>query len=115
MTPWIIAGSCGTGAALISWGSARLQMRWPLAILSVLLAAIALQLYLAARGQGGFHDLAAITAQTFTVIPALLGCLAGLALAALRRHPVAWRRPTGILTALALLAAAGLATATLLI
>ncbi|TJZ91566.1 hypothetical protein FA743_10715 [Paracoccus gahaiensis] len=115
MIPWIIAGSCLAGAGLIAWGCARLQMHWPLAILSVLLAAIALQLYLAARGQGGFHDLAAITAQMFTVIPALLGTLAGLGLAALRRRHIAWRRPTGMLSALALLTAAGLATATLLI
>lgn len=115
MNPWIIAGLCLTGAGFISWGAARLHLRWPLLILSLLLAAIALQLFFAARGQGGFHDLAAIVAQTFTVIPALLGTVTGLALATIRGHHLRWRSRAGALAVLGLLTAAGTAAATLLI
>lgn len=115
MNPWIIAGLCLTGAGFVAWGAARLQLRWPLLILSALLAAIALQLYLAGRGQEGFHDLAAVVAQTFTVIPALLGVVTGLLLAGIRGHHLRWRSRSGILSALALAIAAGAAGATLLL
>ena len=97
MNPWIIAGLCLSGAGVIAWGSARLQLRWPLLILAVLLAAIALQLFRAAQGQGGFHDLAAVVAQSFTVLPALLGMVTGLALARIRGHRLAWRSPQIVL------------------
>ena len=66
-TPWIIAACCLAGAGFIAWGAARLRLIWPLLVLSLLLAAIALQLRLAAQGRDGFHDLAAMTAQAFTV------------------------------------------------
>lgn len=115
MNPWIIAGLCLAGAGFIAWGSARLRLRWPLLVLALLLAAIALQLLNAAQGQGGFHDLAAIVAQSFTVLPALLGTALGLALATLRGHAPAWRRPSGWLSLLALLVAGLAAGATLLI
>lgn len=115
MNPWLISALCAGGAGIIAWGAARLRMRWPLLVLSLLLAAIAGQLYLAARGQGGFHDLAAMTAQMHTVLPALAGVVAGLALAAMRRHPPPWRGRAGVFSAAGLLAAAALAGATLLI
>lgn len=115
MSPWIIAAVCMAGAGFIAWGSAGLGLRWPLLALSWLLAAIALQLFLAAQGQGGFHDLAAVVAQTFTVLPALLGVVAGLALARLGGYRPAWPHAMGLLTALGLLTAAGAAAATFLI
>lgn len=115
MSPWIIAAACLAGAAFITWGTVRLGLRWPLLALAWLLAAISLQLFFAAQGQGGFHDLAAVVAQTFTVLPALLGLGMGLAIARLRGHRLAWRRAAGVLTALGLLTAAGAAAATFLI
>ena len=114
MNPWIIAGLCLTGAGVIAWGSARLQLRWPLLVLAALLAAIALQLFRAAQGQGGFHDLAAVVAQSFTVLPALLGMVTGLALARIRGHRLAWRSPQIVLT-LASMLVAGLAAAATLV
>mgnify|MGYP006901855871 CR=1 FL=1 len=115
MSPWIIAAACLAGAGFIAWGSVRLGLRWPLLALAWLLATIALQLYLAARGREGFHDLAAVVAQSFIVLPALLGLGIGLVLARLGGHRAAWRRVTGLLTALGLLTAAGAAAATFLI
>ncbi|MBU2959024.1 MULTISPECIES: hypothetical protein [unclassified Paracoccus (in: a-proteobacteria)] len=103
--PWIIAACCLLGAGFIAWGSARLRMIWPLLILSLLLAAIALQLRLAAQGRDGFHDLAAVTAQAFTLSPALLGVATGLGLAFAFRHRLRWRSRAGGLTLLALLTA----------
>ncbi len=114
MNPWIIAGLCLSGAGVIAWGSARLQLRWPLPALAALLAAIAVQLFLAAQGQGGFHDLAAIVAQSFTVLPALLGMVTGLSLARIRGHRLAWRSPP-VLLALASMLTAGLAVAATLV
>ncbi|MDP5305548.1 hypothetical protein [Paracoccus spongiarum] len=84
MQPWLIAAAAALGAGLIAFLSAALRLRWPVAVLSLLLAAIATQLFLAARGNGAYHDLAALRAQMFTTVPALAGIAAGLALAAAR-------------------------------
>lgn len=115
MSPWIIAGLCLAGSGFIAWGSARLQLRWPLPALTLLLMAIALQLLFAARGQDGFHDLAAIVAQTFTTVPALLGMATGLAIAHIRKYRVYWRGPAGLITAAAFVIAVSAAGATFLI
>lgn len=114
MNPWLIAGLCLAGAGFIAGCATLLRMRWPLLALSVLLAGIALQLFLAAQGQAGFHDLAAVVAQTFTVLPALLGVVLGVALMRLRGHRLAWRSLPMLLTAIALLTATLAAAATLL-
>ncbi|WP_282603003.1 hypothetical protein [Paracoccus sp. PARArs4] len=114
-TPWIIAACCLAGAGFIAWGAARLRLIWPLLILSLLLAAIALQLRLAAQGHDGFHDLAAMTAQAFTVLPALLGVATGLGIAFARRHRLRWRNAAGGLTVLALLTAGVAAGTTFLL
>ena len=82
--------------------------------LITLLAAIALQLFFAAQGKGGFHDLAAVVAQSFTVLPALLGMVTGLSLARIRGHRLAWRSPQ-VLLALASMLTAGLAAAATLV
>lgn len=113
MNPWLIAGLCLAGAGVIAWGAARLRLRWPVVVLALLLAAIALQLFRAGQGQGGFHDLAAIVAQTFTVLPALLGMLTGLTIARLRGHRLVWRSVWGAVTALAMAVTALLIGATL--
>ncbi|WP_378942599.1 hypothetical protein [Paracoccus sp. R86501] len=115
MNPWIIAGFCLVGSGFIGWGSARLKLRWPLMVLALLLMAIAFQLLFAARGRDGFHDLAAIVAQAFTVLPALLGMAVGLAIAHIRRHKVRWRQGAGLVTAVAFVLALGAAAATFLI
>lgn len=115
MSPWLIAGLCAAGAALISWGAARLRLLWPCLVLSLLLAAIAGQLLWAARGQGGYRDLAAILAQGFTVLPALAGLALGLAVAALSGHPPAWRSRAGLASGLCLAAASGMVAVTLLL
>ncbi|WP_405404790.1 hypothetical protein [Paracoccus sp. Ld10] len=114
MNPWLVAALCLSGAGVIAWGSARLNLRWPLLVLSALLAAIAIQLFLAAQGQGGFHDLAAVVAQSFTVLPALLGAVMGLCVARVRGHHLAWRSLHLLLT-LAAMVTAGLAVAATLI
>lgn len=113
MNPWVIAAACLAGAGLIAGGAAWLRLRWPLLALALLLAAIALQLFRAGQGQGGFHDLAAIVAQSFTVLPALIGMLLGLGVARLRGRSLAWRSGWGALTALAMAASAALIAATL--
>jgi len=115
VTPWIIAAICCAGGGFIAWGSAHLRLRWPLAILSLLLAAISIQLLLAAQGREGFHDLAALVAQTFTVLPALVGVLTGLVLARLGRQRMAWRGIAGAVAGLGLLVAAVGVAATLLL
>ena len=115
MNPWLIAALCLGGAGLIAWGAARLRLRWPLLVLAGLLAAISLQLFLAARGRDGFHDLAALVAQAFTILPALGGVALGLALAAFQGRRLPWRDPVGCITIAALVLAAGSAAATFLI
>jgi hypothetical protein len=115
MSPWIIAGLCLAGSGFIAWGTARLQLRWPLPVLALLLMAISLQLLFAALGQGGFHDLAAIVAQGFTTVPALLGAATGLALAHIRRHKICWGSASGLTSAVAFVVAASAAVATFLI
>ena len=115
MNTWIIAALCLAGSGFIAWGSARLKLRWPLAVLALLLMAIAFQLLHAARGRDGFRDLAAIVAQAFTVLPALLGMAVGLAIAHIRHHRVRWRRGAGLVAAGASLTALGAAVATFLI
>ncbi|RJE79960.1 hypothetical protein [Paracoccus sp. JM45] len=115
MNPWVIAGFCLVGSGFIAWCTARLQLRWPLPVLALLLMAISLQLLFAARGQGGFHDLAAIVAQGFTTVPALLGAATGLALAHIRRHKIRWRSAFGLTSAVAFAVAAAASVATFLI
>jgi hypothetical protein len=115
MNPWIIAGLCLFGSGFVAWGSARLRLRWPLPALNLLLMAISLQLLFAARGQGGFHDLAAIIAQTFTTVPALLGVVTGLALAHIRRYKIRWQSASGLISAIAFGVAAAAAATTFLI
>lgn len=115
MNPWLIAAACLAGAGFLSWGTARLGLRWPLVILAGLLAAISGQLFLAARGQGGFHDLAAAIAQVFTVLPALAGIGLGLEVARLRGHRLAWRSLPGAVILAGLAAAAAGAAGTLLL
>lgn len=115
MNVWVIGTACLLGAGFIAWGAARLRMRWPLAALSVLLAAIATQLFLATRGQDGMHDLAALIAQALTVTPALLGVATGLILARLRGHPLPLRGLPGVISALGLLVAGAVAAMTFLI
>ena len=112
--PWIIAALCVLGGGFIAWGAARLALIWPLLALALLLAAIALQLRMAAQGRDGFHDLAAITAQVFTVVPALSGVAAGLTIAHLRGHRLRWRGRAGLLTMLALATAVAAAATTFL-
>ena len=110
MSPWLIAIACASGAALIAAASTWLRLRWPLAILSLLLAAIATQLFLAARGQNGFHDLAAMRAQMFTVLPALGGTVLALIASErfLCRYP--WHSLPGVLTLLGLAGAVAMPT-----
>ena len=115
MNPWIIAGLCLIGSGFIGWGGARLKLRWPLMVLALLLMAIAFQLLFAARGRDGFHDLAAIVAQAFTVLPALLGMAVGLAIAHILGHRVQWRKGAGLVTVAAFASALGAAAATFLI
>jgi hypothetical protein len=115
VNPWLIAALCALGSGVIAWGAMRLRLRWALVMLSVLLAAISLQLFVAARGEEGFHDLAALVAQAFTVVPALAGVAAGMALAAVSGHRPIWRDRVGVLIILALLLAAAVAAATFLI
>lgn len=115
MRVWFLGLACLAGAALIAFGSARLRLGWPLAILSLLLAAISLQLYLAATGQGGFHDLGAYVAQAFTTAPALIGIVTALLLARINGHPARWRGLAGALTALGLMSAAAAIAATFLL
>lgn len=113
--PWIIAALCLLGGGFIAWGSARLRLIWPVMVLSLLIAAIALQLRLAAGGREGFHDLAAITAQAFTVAPALIGVAAGLAVAFVRGHRLRWWGRAGALAVLALLTAIAAVVTTFLL
>ncbi|MFC0200221.1 hypothetical protein [Paracoccus rhizosphaerae] len=115
MNPWLIAALCLGGAGFIAWGAARLRLRWPLLVLAGLLAAISIQLFLAAQGRDGFHDLAALVAQAFTVLPALGGVALGLALAAFQGRSLSWRNPLGGITIAALALAAGSTAATFLI
>ncbi|WP_265501071.1 hypothetical protein [Paracoccus beibuensis] len=115
MNPWLIAGLCCAGSSFIAWGAARLRLRWPLLVLSALLAAIAIQLFLAARGQEGFRDLAALVAQAFTVLPALVGVACGTAMAGPQGHRLAWCGRTGLATVAALLLSAAVVGATFLI
>lgn len=115
MRVWLIALACLVGAGFIAWGSARLRLRWPLVVLSLLLAAIALQLFLAARGQGGMHDLAALIAQALTVAPALIGTAAGLGVARARGHRADWRGLPGALALLGFAVSAAAAVMTFLL
>jgi hypothetical protein len=115
VSPWLIAIACASGAALIAAASTWLRLRWPLAILSLLLAAIATQLFLAARGQNGFHDLAAMRAQMFTVLPALGGTVLALIASErfLCRYP--WHSLPGVLTLLGLAGAVAMSGWTMLL
>ncbi|MCF3972377.1 hypothetical protein [Paracoccus salsus] len=115
MSVWLVAAACFLGAGFITLTAIWLRLRWPLAALSILLAAIATQLFLAARGQNGFHDLAAFRATGFTVIPALAGLAAGLIAAGTRTRRFDWRSPPGALTLLGLAVAGGAAGWTLLL
>lgn len=80
MNPLSISAACLIGAAAIALGCAALRLRWPLTALSLMLAVIALQLAQAAHGRDGIHDLGAWLAMRYTVIPALLGTAAGIAI-----------------------------------
>ncbi|MFN3524912.1 MAG: hypothetical protein ACK4YU_02380 [Paracoccus sp. (in: a-proteobacteria)] len=115
MRVWLIALACLFGAGFIAWGSARLRLRWPLVVLSLLLAAISVQLFMAARGQGGMHDLAALIAQALTIAPALIGTATGLAVARARGHRADWRGLPGALTLLGFVVAAGVSVLTFLL
>lgn len=115
MSPWIIAASCALGAGFIAFFGATLRLRWPLAALSILLAAIATQLLLAARGDGAYHDLAAIRAQSFTTAPALAGIAAGLALASVRGARAFHRDLPGLTLILGLLVAVAAVAASALL
>lgn len=110
MRPEAIGLACLLGAGVIAYGSARLRLVWPVAVLALLLAAISGQLFMAAQGQGGFHDLGALIAQGYVTAPALLGAVAGLLLARISGHPLRWRSVAGGLAGLGL-AAAGLGVA----
>ncbi len=103
MTPQLIAVTCLLGAALVSFGCAWVRLRWPLTVLSVLMAVIALQLALAATGSNGVRDLGAYIAMTHTVIPGLAGVVLGLLLAEFRSRRFDWHgwQPALILAALA--------------
>ncbi|MDM7255843.1 MAG: hypothetical protein P3W90_004030 [Paracoccus sp. (in: a-proteobacteria)] len=105
MTPWIVAGGAFLGAVFLAWGDVRLALRWPLAVLSLLLAVISVQLFRAARGHDGFHDLGAFVAQFATVLPALAGVALVLVAAALTGHSPLRRDAFGLVTVLGLLAA----------
>ncbi|SCY10749.1 hypothetical protein [Paracoccus tibetensis] len=105
MNPEAIGLACLLGAGVIAFGSARLRLAWPVAVLALLLAAISGQLYMAAQGQGGFHDLGALIAQGYVTAPALLGALAGLVLARIAGHALRWRSLSGGLAGLGLIAA----------
>lgn len=115
MDPWIVAAACAFGAALISFGSSVLRVRWPLTALAVMLAVIALQLWSAARGTEGVYDLAAYRAMSFTVIPALAGLVIGLIAAETRARRFDWSGWVGAVTLVALAIAVGAAGWTLLL
>lgn len=115
MNPWLIAGICLVASGFVAWGSARIGLRWPLLVLSALLAAISVQLFLAAQGPDGFHDLAALVAQAFTMVPALAGLGCGLLLAGFQGHGMTWRGRGGIAMSLLLLLALAAIAATFLI
>lgn len=102
----LVALACLAGAGVIAFGSARLRLGWPLVVLALLLAAISAQLFLAARGQGGFHDLGALVAQSYVTSPALLGVVVGLLLARIYGQGLRWRSLSGAATALGLAIAA---------
>lgn len=115
MTPWAVAAGAFLGAGFLAWGDARLALRWPLAGLSLLLAVISVQLFRAARGYEGFHDLDAFVAQFATVFPALAGIALGLAVAALAGHRPLHRDATGAATVLGLSVAAASVALTLML
>lgn len=103
MTPVVISAACLIGATAITLGCSYLRLRWPLTALSLMLAAIALQLTNAAQGQGRVHDLGAWLAMRHTVIPALSGVAAGVGIGefcGLRLQYHGWQ---GALTAAALI------------
>lgn len=60
-------------------------------VMSVLMAVISLQLLDAYLGDGRFHDLSAYRAMNATVVPGLVGTIAGLVLARLRGRVLIWR------------------------
>lgn len=115
MNPWMVAGLCLGGAAFVGWGSLRVGLRWPVLALACLLVAIAWQLWQAAGGLHGYHDLSALLAQFFTTVPALVGVGLGLAIAGWQGRGMGWTDGTGVVTGLGLCAATGLTVATLLI
>lgn len=115
MPVWVIAAACFLGAAFMSFTAIWLRLRWPLAVLSLLLAAIAMQLFLAAKGQNGFHDLAAIRAQSFTVVPAIAGIAASFAVATALGFTALRRDLSGLIIVVGLLIAVGAVAASLLI
>ncbi|TRW97237.1 hypothetical protein FNJ84_06850 [Paracoccus sp. M683] len=104
MNPWLVAALCLMGAGFIGYWSASRGPWWPATVLSLLLAVISLQLYFAFRGDGTYHDLAAWTAMTFTVMPGLVAAVAGIWLGGVRGpgRAAIWRGWQGQLTGLAL-------------
>lgn len=109
MNPWPIGAACLLGAGFIAYFCASRGPWWPLTVLSALLAVISLQLYVAFRGDGTYHDLSAWRAMTFTVMPGLAATIVGLllGLASVQGRVVLWRSWQGVLTLVALVIATG--------
>lgn len=107
MNPWPIAAICLMGAGFIAFWSAYARIRWVPAVLALLMAVIALQLFAAYRGDGQYHDLSAFRAMMATVLPGLAGTVIGLSLGSWLGAGLLWRTAWGVVTALALLAVAG--------
>lgn len=104
---YLIAAASFFGAALIAGWCCHQRMRWPLMVLSSLMAVIALQLYFAFKGDGSFHDLAALRAMRFTVLPALVGTGVGVIAGERFGKGLGWRSWQGVMTGVLLLVGCG--------
>ncbi len=107
MNPLLIGAICGAGAGFIAFWCSFSRTFWPLMILSVLLAVIALQLRGALVGDGVHHDLSAWIAMQATVIPALGGVTVGLVAGQALGQGLVWKSWQGALATALLTVAAG--------
>lgn len=98
VNPWLIGAICLLGAGFIGFWCSYARTRWPLTILSILMAVIALQLLSAYRGDGTYHDLSAFRAMMATVAPGLLGAAVGIVAGSLLGQGLIWRSWWGLVT-----------------
>lgn len=115
MNAWLIGTVCCLGAGFIAFWCSYRRLWWPLLGLTILTAIIALQLYSAFKGNGTYHDLAALRAMNFTVTPALAATIIGLVVGDRMGPGLNWRSWQGLVTGLAMLVAIGAIVAARLI